>query len=155
MHGCKWETVTAAVQRFQAGGIGGLADAQHPGRPRVVSETARGALREALRAPPRAVGLSGWRWTAKRVQQSLRRWHCHKVSPTTAWREGRRCGRVRKRGKYDVQSPDPEYAQKKGHWTQPSRTPTAGKVRPAGLRTKARLSCYPYAGRVTGESGRP
>jgi transposase len=112
--GCKWETVQAAVRRFHQGGVPALADAQHPGRPRQVSKKARQALFAAMHATPQAAGLTGFRWTAQRVQQYLRRAHQHQVSRTTAWREIRRCGRSRKRGQYYLSSPDPLYAEKKG-----------------------------------------
>lgn len=113
-HDCHWHTVKEAVCRYQTGKVQGLADASRPGRPRQVPPEVRAHLAQALEATPQGVGIAGYRWTADRVRRYLARHHCLRVSPRTARREIQRCGKVRKRGKHYVSSPDPLYRQKKG-----------------------------------------
>jgi transposase len=58
-------TVAYWVQRFEAEGLAGLADADRPGRPRRLDQDQRYQIEQALRKSPLEVGLSVNLWDGK------------------------------------------------------------------------------------------
>lgn len=114
--GVSGASVSAWVRRYREEGVSGLAVRAGRGRP---GRARPGELEEVLRQSPRAFGLERTRWTLRALAQvapSLRGF-----SDMGVWKVLRRMGYRYKRGQPQLTSPDPEYAQKRGVWSRPSR----------------------------------
>ena len=115
------QTVRNALRAFAQEGVGCLAPKSC--RPKSAKKLLEGAeleaLRELLHRSPRDFGLSTSRWTLAHVAQVC---HADGLTPTLVSTETIRDAVHRlkvgwKRAKRWIESPDPEYARKKGRGT--------------------------------------
>lgn len=108
-------SITAWAHRFQTEGAVGLAI--RPGRGRKqVADTSE--LEEYIRQSPRSFGLPQTRWTLRglaNIVPSLKGF-----TEAGVWKALNRAGFRYKRGQPAIQSPDPEYGEKKGLWSRQS-----------------------------------
>jgi transposase len=65
-------TVAYWVNRFEAEGLSGLADAERPGRPRRLDEQQLQQIQKALRSSPSEFGLSAGLWDGKLLSHFIR-----------------------------------------------------------------------------------
>jgi len=101
---------------------GALADRDRPGRPRLVTPSDRGLLRELLARSPQEVGYFAAQWTVPLLREHLTRRAGRPVSDDTVRRELQRLRYTWKRSRYAL-DPDPEAGGKKeGH---PAANPAA------------------------------
>lgn len=106
-------SLRAWVKRFQEEGVDGFAIKEGRGRPACADAAEIEAL---LRQSPRSFGLSQTRWTLQSLSQvapSLKGF-----SPPGVRKALQRQGFHYKRGQPHLTSPDPQYAAKRGDWSQ-------------------------------------
>jgi transposase len=115
--------VRAWLHRFNAYGLGGLADAPRSGRPRQHDETARGTVVALARTKPRTLGLPFALWTLARLQQALRERHGLEVTAATIWKWLRAEGLVWKYQQSWFQvTVDADFVEKRGASSRPTRS---------------------------------
>lgn len=110
------ESVGTWVRRYRAEGAVGFQIAPGRGKRRQVDER---ELAEYLRQSPRHFGVPQTRWTLSALAQtvpSLKGW-----TPSGVYRALVRLGFRYKRGQPHLHSPDPQYEEKRGAWSKPSR----------------------------------
>lgn len=108
-------SVSNWISRFRNEGIAGLAIRPGRGR-RPKADVAE--VEQYLRQSPRAFGLTQTRWTLSALAQAVP--SLQGFSDTGVWKVLNRMGYRYKRGQPYLQSPDPDYDEKRGLWTRPS-----------------------------------
>jgi len=108
------EAVRGWLNRYNAEGLEGLADREHPGRPGRLTDEERGALKDAVAKGPQANGLNFATWDCKSLSWWLHRKYGKQVSQervrTLLHELG--CAVVRPRHKLRKASEE----EKKGFW---------------------------------------
>ncbi len=109
------QTVRILVRTFRAKGLAGLEPKARTGMPRRFGKAAEEALIEIIHERPEKYGLDDARWTLETVAEVLAsRLGVGSVSTETVRRLLRRRRYSWQRAKEWLESPDPEYARKKG-----------------------------------------
>jgi transposase len=109
------QTVRDLVRTFRAKGLAGLQPRARTGRPRRFAKSAEQVLIEILHERPEKYGLDDARWTLETAAKALaKQLGVGSVSIETVRRLLRRSRYSWQRAKEWLESPDPEYARKKG-----------------------------------------
>lgn len=113
--GCRQETVTKWVKRFNEAGLAGLKDQVGRGRRATYSEAERGQMIAVARTSPQQLGQPYGYWSLRRLTQYLAQHHQLNVSKSHLERileeEGLRWYQEKT---YFTERPDPDFAEKRG-----------------------------------------
>ena len=141
--GCAW------VKRFNQGGLAVLEDAPRGGRPPTHSPEVRSKRVSLALQKPRSRGLPFEFWTLERLQREFKHREGVHLSDSTIWTWLREEGLHWKRqqtGFHDAEKHDPEFVEKRGSLSGPTRRHLRGvessastnSVRSRPRRTRAR-----------------
>jgi transposase len=111
--GCSASSVYYWADDWRDGGLAGLAEGPHAGRPRRLDAAAETQLEQLLAADPQAQGSAATDWTVPLLRTALAA-QGHALSERTVRRALHRLGYRWKRPKYVLGRPDPAYEAKKG-----------------------------------------
>jgi transposase len=106
-------TVLRWLKRYLAEDIEGLKDHPRAGRDRIVTETYREKLIEAVRRRPRSLDLAFSLWTLQRLVDYMAEETGIRISTETVRRTLKDADIVLSRPQHTISSPDPEYQVKK------------------------------------------
>lgn len=121
--GCAW------VRRFNEGGLEDLEDAPRGGRPPTHSPEVRSKLVCLATQKPRSLGLPFELWTLERLQREFKDREDLHLSDSTIWTWLREEGLHWKRQQtwfHDAEKHDPEFVEKRGSSSAPTRRPLRG-----------------------------
>lgn len=107
------ETVRRWLERYQAEGVAGLADAPRPGAPPTVTPQYRDQLLAVVRHRPRSLGRPFSLWTGARLADYLAEATGLRLSAASVYRFLHAGGVHLSRPQHTITSPDPESALKK------------------------------------------
>ncbi len=113
-------TVQRWVKRFEAGGLEGVRDGEHPGRPATLDAKQWEALSRDLRRDPEEFGHAGHLWDGKLLSEHLRR-HYGVVLGV------RQCQRLFGKMDFRLRKPRPQIAQ-----SDPVKVSAFKKTAPTG-----------------------
>ena len=109
------QTVRDLLRVFRAKGLSGLEPKPRTGMPRRFAEEAEELLMEIIHERPQKYGLPDERWTLEMAARALaQQLGVESVSTETVRRLLKRRKHSWQRAKQWIESPDPEYARKKG-----------------------------------------
>ena len=111
--GCSEDSVANWTHAWQAEGLAGVSEGQHPGAARRLDGEAEQRLEALLASDPQAAGYAATGWTVPLLRTELAKdgWT---ASERTIRRTVHRLGWSWKRPKFVLGRPDPAYAAKKG-----------------------------------------